>query len=297
MRKMDSRKVLEYSKNVVKELNDSGIMAFVCKNENEDGTFDYGVRLCEDPNSLAQPFVWISRMTDSIEKLPDEVSFAKSLAENLLIKDSPVRSVLAELEEKKYDDIKSLIVPHCINRSIYGTFLENVPHRDYLDFSVVYCYKDKMTIVTITDSLAEKYGVTEQQLYEDGLKNIQCAGPVKISDMFSKDKLKSFAYTKEANDMLEKTSMYIISNIDMLRGSNVMLLPGFLEAVSDKIGGDYYLIPASSDVLVVIPVKDNSVTLSEVKLFNDGFAMNRIENDKKFSNSVFIYSGSKLDIA
>ncbi len=293
---MDSRKALEYSKNVVKELNNAGVMAFVCKNENEDGTFDYGVRLCEDPNSLAQPFVWISRISDSTDKLPDEAGFAKSLAEDLLIKDSPVRSVLKELEEKKYDDIKSFVVPCCINKSVYGTFLETVPHRDFLDFAVVYCYRDNMTIVTITDRLAEMYGVTEQQLFDDGVKNIKPAGPVSINDMFTKDRFNSFAYTKEAKALVQNTSMYIISNIDMLRGSNVILVPEFLKSVEEKLGGDYYLIPASSDVLLVVLQKDGSLTLSDVKTINDGFSMNRIENDRKFSKSVLSYNGSKLEI-
>ena len=82
----------------------------------------------------------------------------------------------------------------------------------------------------------------------------------------------------------------------MLRGSNVILVPEFLKSVEEKLGGDYYLIPASSDVLLVVLQKDGSLTLSDVKTINDGFSMNRIENDRKFSKSVLSYNGSKLEI-
>lgn len=54
--------------------------------------------------------------------------------------------------------------------------LKNAPHRDYLDFAIIYRVviensADGITSAIITDSLAKSLGLTEEELYISATQN------------------------------------------------------------------------------------------------------------------------------
>ena len=260
----------EYVENVVRSINESGIVARAIKDIKSDGTVDYILRLTEDPNGLK----WASLKFDAPEKVtkecPDAKVYASGVLDRIRKMDSPVRNAVAELSKKKYEKIKAQITPVIMDRTEYSDYLKSVPNRDFMDYSVVYCYRnDKMTI-TVTNDLAESLGITEKQLYEDSVKNIVPKGPVNLFRMFSN---KSSDENKAASGNEEDgfLPVYLLSNDTMSGGANVILLPDFLEKVSETFSGDYYVAVTTNAFVVVTPKENNKVGADNLSQIGKNF--------------------------
>ena len=134
-----------------------------------------------------------------------------------------------------------------MDKSKYKDYLKNVPNRDFLDYSVVYCYKDEKVLITVTNDLADSLGVTEKQLYEDSVKNIVPKGPVNLFRMLSTKSAegKNSSSGDEEDGLLP---VYLLSNDVMFGGASVLLLQDFLEKVSEKLMEKYHINLAASSL-------------------------------------------------
>ena len=165
----------EYVENVVRIINENGIVARAIKDIKSDGSVDYILRLTEDPNGLK----WASLKFDAPEKVTKECleaeSYAKGVIEQILKMDSPVRNARTSLSKKKYDKIKGQIAPFIMDKSKYKDYLKNVPNRDFLDYSVVYCYKDELGVTYMWlnhHGWWDEYAFSEMLCVDSG--SVQC---------------------------------------------------------------------------------------------------------------------------
>ena len=257
----------EYVENVVRSINESGIVARAIKDIKSDGTVDYILRLTEDPNGLK----WASLKFDAPEKVtkecPDAKVYASGVLDRIRKMDSPVRNAVAELSKKKYEKIKAQITPVIMDRTEYCYYLKSVPNRDFMDYAVVYCYRDDKMTITVTNDLAESLGITEKQLYEDSVKNIVPKGPVNLFRMFS-NKSSDENKGSEEDGFLP---VYLLSNDTMSGGANVILLPDFLEKVSETFSGDYYVAVTTNAFVVVTPKDNNKVGAENLSKIGKNF--------------------------
>ena len=282
----------EYVENVVRIINENGIVARAIKDIKSDGSVDYILRLTEDPNGLK----WASLKFDTPEKVtkecPEAESYAKGVIEQILKMDSPVRNARTSLSKKKYDKIKGQITPFMMDKSKYKDYLKNVPNRDFLDYSVVYCYKDEKVLITVTNDLAGSLGVTEKQLYEDSVKNIVPKGPVNLFRMLSTKSAdgKKAASEDEEDGLLP---VYLLSNDVMLGGASVLLLPDFLEKVSEKLGGDYYAAVSTNAFIVVTPKDNEKVSKGNLSQIGRNFSNSLSGPDTlTLQEKVYLYNSS-----
>ena len=170
-------------------------------------------------------------------------------------------------------------------------YLKKVPNREYLDYTIVYCYMDIDWDVayTITDKLAEKWGVTEEQLFDDSVKNIQAKGPERLKDII--DELGSGEEEVRADSVLIETThvpMYMLYS-NLMCGASVILLPEFLEEVSKKLNGDYYLMTGTREFVIVVPKKEKWGGLEEIKNFNKSVADSFTENTGRIPANIYYY--------
>ena len=157
--------------------------------------------------------------------------------------------------------VKDRICYKLINRELNEEFLFTAPHRDFHGLAVIY-YIDlshaggDMASVTVTGSLADIWGVDEEELY--GLASVNTPKLNRGQIIPLSDELDSLVGNHSPQDegccqydRFDFTSvgegilpLYIATNARKVYGSAVILYKGLLEAVA-KITGSFFVLPSS----------------------------------------------------
>ncbi len=144
-----------------------------------------------------------------------------------------------------------------INYEKNERLLREVPHRRFLDMAIVYyCVIRESSFgnatILVRNEHLNLWGRTEEDLYRASLDN---------SPRLLEPSLKTMARViddmpgaPKAHGMGE--DMYVISNRLSLHGAASILYPGVLEELSDRMGGDFILIPSSVHEMIAVPMRE-----------------------------------------
>lgn len=117
----------------------------------------------------------------------------------------------------------------------------------------------------VTKQYLDVWGVTEQTVFETALKNSQEKEGIQFRPLtavlWELGKLKIKPLEEEP---IDRNELYLLSNKRRNNGAAVLLYPGVLEAVHEKMGGDYYILPSSIHELLVVS-QETDCTLAELR--------------------------------
>ena len=160
---------------------------------------------------------------------------------------------------------KERIVCRIVNKKANENFLQDVPHVDFLDLSIVFSY-----LITIEDAgqgnivihqcHADEWGVTADDLYEAAKKSAPALLPATIKGMF--DTLGELL--GGSSDVAEMQAdgvpdMTVLSNATKTFGAAAIIYDGVQEALAKRVGGSYYVLPSSVHELLILPATDERI--------------------------------------
>lgn len=159
-----------------------------------------------------------------------------------------------------------------INRKGNEELLKKIPHRDFLDLTVIYrvvLARDEDSIMSyiLTDAILQAWGMTEEEIYEKALEQTDSILP--------------------ANDTAEN-NIVIFTNTSGVNGDNAFLMPDRLERAAKWFGCDFYIVPSSINELIGIPVDgacENAVRQAVIHSVDNGI----IEPSEWLSYSLYRY--------
>ena len=125
--------------------------------------------------------------------------------------------------------------------------LTNVPHGTMADLNYVCKAIVENVVVLIDNTLLDRYGITEAQLFHDAFENAQRTRPAVITGM---SKALSLGPIDDDDEIL-----FIATTPDGVHGAGVIAYPGFFDKAAKRLGGDFFVLPSS--IHEVILVKDN----------------------------------------
>lgn len=151
---------------------------------------------------------------------------------------------------KDWESAKAWIVPVLVNTEKNKGALKGLVHRDFLDLSIIYMLrfaieKDAGNVTTkVTESLLSLYGVTENEVHEAAMKNLQ-------RDRYSLVDMETVVRKMlgdEEVDQLELNpllagKMYVCTNQYKMFGAAGILNEDFLRAKSN--GRSFFILPSS----------------------------------------------------
>lgn len=192
------------------------------------------------------------------------------------------------------EDANEKIVFCLINTEQNKALLEQVPHRGYLDLSIVYRIvvsvdRDGVRSTIITNALAARLGMSEEQIYMRAMENTQRIFPPVVRNMYE-----MLAQLCPVGEMLpemnpDEQSMWVITNNKGINGAASMLYEEELHALAERLGSDLYILPSSIHEVIAIPS-------SEDMRDSEGFArivrevnMQQVALDERLSNQVYFY--------
>ena len=134
--------------------------------------------------------------------------------------------------------LKETIIPVMITKNGTEEFLEKIPHRDFLDLAVY--YKLPITVdgnegyITITNEMLKEFHVTEEYLYQTGVKRLPYTMETEARKIFN-------------------PGLTILTNFDLRFGSNLMLICEGFDMYCELYGENIYILPSSIHELYILP--------------------------------------------
>ena len=93
----------------------------------------------------------------------------------------------------------------------------------------------------------------------------------------------------------ETPSMYVLTNADKMNGANSILDAKTMEDISEKIGGDFYILPSSLHEVIILPdtpEMDKDYLEHMVQDINAG----QVAPEDKLSDHVYMYDSVEKEI-
>ena len=161
-------------------------------------------------------------------------------------------------------------------------YLRHRPHRSNLDLEIVYYYqcrigKESMGTISVGDEDLNRWGISEEDIYRDALRNTPILNPPVICPIT--DLLNSFLDPEEGTDPhtpvrdtdpeegdeievpVYEPDLYgntpvpllVLTNESKYCGAACMLYEGLLRNLSDEIRSDLFIIPSSIHEVLLLP--------------------------------------------
>ena len=161
-----------------------------------------------------------------------------------------------------------------INTEKNKTYLLEVPHREYLDLSIIYRYAvnlsdNDIATATINYILMDEFKLTEEELYEAAYKNTRRLLKPKVTSP-------------------GMSGLYMISNDLNIFGANGILYKDIIAKEAKKLNTDIYLIPSSIHELIIQPVSDTLKPQDLKEIIKDANE-HVIDPEDYLSDSLYIY--------
>jgi len=157
-----------------------------------------------------------------------------------------------------YEKAKKKVRGKLVNTEMNRKLLEAVPHREFLDLSMVYMLRleeegcGMECSIDVKNEYLELWGVTEEDLFGDAKANARSDGGAVLKSIV--DVIKEIPYNEEtAVPTLDKSfPMYVLTNRRHLYGAAGMLDSEAMKEAGKILGGSYYILPSSVHELILL---------------------------------------------
>lgn len=201
-----------------------------------------------------------------------------------------------------YADIEKRIVYKLINTGRNHELLEDVPHVEFLDLSIVFqivltCKPGSTASILIHNAHIKLWGVTVDNLFRVAAKNtsqimgweLQAMDDV-ICEIMGEKSTEIFDYDEAKSGLAGLVPLYVISNRYKVEGAACLLYPMLLTKIFRKLKSCFYVIPSSIHELLILPADSgysDEEILAMIKDVND----TQVDPDEILSYSLYHYDG------
>lgn len=225
-----------------------------------------------------------------------------------------------------YQKVKERVVVKLINAEKNKELLMEIPHKLFYDLALVVYYPvqevpfEGKAAILVYHTHREQWGVDEEELLEEAVKNTPRLFPGKIESMarvmrqilsselgksFSEEELGKLGISEEewADILMLPTPqngkrsipMYVLSNRQKLYGAVCMLYPDLLKNFTDKIGQDCYILPSSIHEVILVPA-DAVSGGEELREIVTDINRTQVAEEEVLADSVYFYNRITDDI-
>lgn len=174
------------------------------------------------------------------------------------------------------------IVFQLINTKQHEEMLETVPHREFLDLSIIYKWifkvgSDGIQATVVNNGLADGLGLTEEQLFKMASENTPRLMPTRIEPKGS--------------------SMWVVSNSHKYYGASALLDSEALYELSVKEGCNLIVLPSSVHQVIAVPETDGAGDVEFLLGMVTGINDTEVSMEERLSNSVYYYDREKRSLS
>ena len=259
-------------------------------------TVDGLILKMDGENEKVSPTIYLNDMYEHYKQFGDLQLTLQTVGEAML------KSMAKGVEVQQglnFDNPEEKIVFQLINTEQNKDMLAHVPHREWKDLSIIYRLvtnvdKDGIESAVVRDGLAEKLGLTEEQLFKHAVENTRNIFPPTVRSMndvmkeiFMADGMPMEAVEMILGEVPADRMMYVISNDRGINGAISMLYEDQLHTLSEQLGTDLYILPSSihETIAVSVDMGDPEELAQMVSEIN----MDQVSLQERLSNQVYHY--------
>jgi len=252
------------------------------------------------------PSMYINNMYEHYKECGDLQEVLRSAADGMIHAFKEVQQITPKIN---FENAKNNIVMVLVNTEQNKKLLENTPHREFQDLSIIYRWivdkdVDGIQSSIVNSGLAEKLGMNEEALYQAAVVNTKNLFPPTIKsmndvirDMFMADGMSDEIADMMIGEMPEEQTMWVISNNRSINGAASMLYEEGLHNLAEKLETDLYIMPSS--IHEVIAISANMGDPNELAQMVNAINMDQVSLEERLSNQVYHYDKDlrKLSLA
>lgn len=218
-----------------------------------------GLRFEEHETVEASPVIYVDRLYEefivggkSMEEVAEEIF--------QLYQDSKGGCMFNIVAFTNYEVAKEHIVYKLINYEMNKELLVDVPHRRFLDFTIVCMYlvdekamnlMEGYATILIRNMHLELWNISDKELFERAAVNTPRLFPYSI--MSFEDVLADVGVICREEMEEQNVGMYMITNQMKFYGATAILYEGILQEVAEQQKCNLFVIPSSTHEILVIP--------------------------------------------
>ena len=200
-----------------------------------------------------------------------------------------------------YESVRKMIVYRVISTERNKELLEDLPHIEYMDLSIVFnvlVSQDYMGVASmfVRNIHMKLWDVTVEDLYKDAEENTQKLERYEIKSMTSvlceiMEEVSPVEYDHDEcmKQLSGSVPVYVLSNKKRVEGAVCMLYTDVIKNFSDTVDKDLYIIPSSIHELLLLPTqnKDDGEQIKKmIQEIND----TQVKPEEILSYSLYYYN-------
>lgn len=244
------------------------------------------------------PTLYINDMYDTYVETGNLSETLRKAAEAM---DMAFGKIPSEMNIDLNANAKDNIIFQVVNTEQNKKLLNNVPHREFLDLSIIYRLvikvdKFEMYSTIIFNPIAEQYNMSEEELFNCAIENTERILKPTVMSMheFVKKLVAGREIPVEMEDIVhmmyeapDDKMLWVLSNEKRLDGASCILYENLLHKLAERLGTNLYIIPAS--INECIAVSTNMADLSELEKMVRVINVNNLDLKDKLSDHVYLY--------
>ena len=199
-----------------------------------------------------------------------------------------------------YESVKKGIVYKLVNTAKNKELLEDVPHVEFLDLSVVFQYLIQnehfgTASILIHNAHLKLWDVSVEDLYQVADANTQRLQGYElrsmidaIRDLLEMDAIGEAADIEYMEEHADNLPIYVLSNKNRVGGASCILYDGLLADFATAIGGSFYVIPSSIHEVLLLPA-DNKDEQEEIKAMIKEINDTQVRTEEILSDSLYFF--------
>lgn len=243
-----------------------------------NGVILHGLTIREG-DAVISPTIYIDQYADT-----DAFEAAKNVVDTYLEHcNTPFdgKDIVSLMSNK--NEILSRVIYRLVNTERNAEMLAGVPHRDFLDLSVLY-------IVPVTDGATVK--ITNQIMEQDGitLDELEAAAKVNtVSTGFHRQSMADIIAEMTGMESPDDGGMSVYTNREKCYGASVIIYGEMFKEFAEQMESDLYILPSSVHEIIAIPAT-HGMPVDELRMMVGQVNETEVSREDYLSGSVYRYS-------
>ena len=197
-----------------------------------------------------------------------------------------------------YRAVKDMLTVEVVGKDQNAEILQSVPHQELEDLAAVYRIalgetENGNATVLITNEILRNYGITQDQLHQDALDAAQRTMKYSIRSM--DEVLREMAQSmgiEQNQPVMFSSPLYVGTTDRDTFGAGVLAVPSFFEAATEKLDGNFYVLPSSVHEILLLPDRFAPEHQFLKELVQDVNA-NEVDPKDRLSDNVYHYDAKE----
>lgn len=206
-----------------------------------------------------------------------------------------------------YECVKERVIYKLVNTEKNKELLEDVPHVEFLDLSIVFQYliADESfgtATILIHNAHLKLWDISMDELYKAARYNTQKLQKYEIKDMkeviceiMQSENPEKFNLEQCMTELSNSVPMYVLSNKNRVEGAACMIYPELIRDFADAAGTSFYIIPSSIHEVLLLPA-DNIDESEEIKSMIREINDSQVKLEEILSYSLYFYDKEKRKV-